>query len=59
MSRKRIWIIEDDGNHCGEVSGSATMLGNKCRGSGTGTAQTGTGTLKLEFKSGQAVPVSL
>ena len=57
MSRKLIWIIEDDGNHCGEVSGSATMLGNKCRGSGTGTAQTGTDTPKLEFNSGQAVPV--
>ena len=52
MSRKRIWIIEDDGNHYGEVSGSATMLGNKCRGSGTGT-----GTPKLEFNSSQAVPV--
>ena len=57
MSRKRIWIIEDDGKHCGEVSGSAMMLGNKCRGSGTGTAQTGTGTPKMEFNSGQAVPV--
>ena len=59
MSRKRIWIIEDDDNRCGEVSGSATMLGNKCKGSGTGTAQTGTGTPKLEFNSGQAVPVPL
>ena len=57
MSRKQIWIIEDDGNHCGEVSGSAMMLGNKCRGSGIGTAQTGTRTPKLEFNSGQAVPV--
>ena len=33
------------------------MLGNKCRGSGTCTAQTGTGTPKLEFNSGQPVPV--
>ena len=57
MSRKRIWIIEVDGNHYGKVSGSATMMGNKCRGSGTGTGQTGTGTPKLEFDSGQAVPV--
>ena len=59
VSKKRIWIIEDDGNHCGEVSGIVTMLGNKCRGSGTCTAQTGTGTPKLEFNSGQAVPVPL
>ena len=35
------------------------MLGNKCRGSGTGTGQTGTGTTKLEFNSGQLVPVPL
>ena len=54
MSRKRIWIIEDDGNRCGEVSGSEMMLGNKCRGSGTVT-----GTPKLEFNSGKAVPVPL
>ena len=47
VSRMRIWIIEDDGNRCGEVLGSATMLGNKCRGSGTGTRETGTGTPKL------------
>ena len=33
------------------------MLGNKCRGSGTGTTQTGTGTPKLEFNSGQGVPI--
>ena len=59
MSRKRIWINEDDGNRCGEVSGSAMMPGNKCRGSGTGTRQTGTGTPNLEFNSGQAVPVPL
>ena len=59
MSRKLIWIIEDDGNHCGEVSRSATMLGNKCRGSSTGTAQTGTSTPKLKFNSGQAVPVPI
>ena len=59
VSRKRIWIIEDDGNFCGEVLGSAKMLGNKCRGSGTGTKQTGTGTLKQEINSGQVVPVPL
>ena len=35
------------------------MLGNKCRGSGTGTGQTGTGTPKLEFNSGQLVSVLL
>ena len=46
VSKKRIWIIEDDSNRCGEVLGSAKMLGNKCRGSGTGTRQTGTGTPK-------------
>ena len=34
-------------------------LGNKCRGSGTTTRQTGTGTPKLEFNSGQVVPVPL
>ena len=33
------------------------MLGNKCRGSGTGTRQTGTGTPKQEINSGQVVPV--
>ena len=58
-SRERIWIIEDDGSLCGEVLGSATMLGNKCRGSGTGTSQIGTGTPKQEFISGQVVPVPL
>ena len=58
-SRERIWIIEDDGSHCGEVLGSEMMLGNKCRGSGTGTRQIGTGTPKQEFNSGQVVPVSL
>ena len=35
------------------------MLGNKCRGSGTGTRQTGTGTPKQNFNSGQVVPVPL
>ena len=41
-----MWIIEDNGNRCGEVLGSAMMLGNKCRGSGTGT-----GTPKHKFNS--------
>ena len=58
-SRKRIWIIEDDGNRCGEVLGSAKMLGNKGRGSGIGTKQSGTGTPKKEINSGQVVPISL
>ena len=35
------------------------MLGNKCKGSGIGTAQTDTGTPKLEFNRGQAVKVPL
>ena len=59
MTKKRIWIIEDDGNRCGEVLGSAKILGSKCRGSGTGTRQTDTGTPKQEFNSGQVVPVPL
>ena len=59
MSRERIWIVGDDGNRCGEVLGSAMMLGNKCRGSGTGTRQIGTGTPKKNFNSGQVVPVPL
>ena len=59
MSRKLIWIIEDDDSRCGEVLGSAMMLGNKCRGSGTGTRQNGTGTSKQEINSGQVVPVPL
>ena len=58
-SRERILIIEDDGSCCGEVLGSAMMLGNKCRGSGTRTRQIGTGTPKQEFNSGQVVPVPL
>ena len=58
-SRERIWIIKDDGSCCGEVLGSAMMLGNKCRGSGTGTRKIGTGTPKQEFNSGQVVPVPL
>ena len=33
------------------------MLGNKCRGSGTGTGKIGTGTSEQEINSGQAVPV--
>ena len=59
MSRERIWIIEDDDIRCGEVLGSAMMLGNKCRDSGTGTRQTSTGTPKQEINSGQVVPVPL
>ena len=59
VSRERIWIIGDDGNRYGEVLGSAMMLGNKCRGSGTGTRQTGTSTPKQNFNSGQLVPVPL
>ena len=66
VSRERIWIIQDDGNRCGEVLGSTKMLGNKCRGSGTGTRQTGTGTRqtdtgtpKQKINSGQVVPVPL
>ena len=35
------------------------MLGIKCRSSGTGTRQTGTGTPKQEINSGQLVPVPL
>ena len=58
-SRERIWIIEDDGSRCGEVLGSAMMLGNKCRGSGIGTKQIGNDTPKQEFNSGQVVPVPL
>ena len=58
-SKERIWIIEDDGSRCGEVLGSAMMLGNKCRGIGTVTRQIGTGTPKQEFNSGQVVPVPL
>ena len=59
VSRKQIWIIEDDGNCCGKVLRSAKMLGNKCRGSGTGTTLTGTGTPKQEINSGQLVLVPL
>ena len=61
MSRERIWIIEDDGNRCGEVLGSVMILGNKCTGSGsgTGTRQTGTGTPKQKFNSSQVVSVPL
>ena len=59
MTRKKIWIIEDDGSHCGEFLGSAMMLGIKCKGSGTGTRQTGTGTPKQEIDSGQPVPIPL
>ena len=52
MSRERIWIVGDDGNRCGEILGSAMMLGNKCRGSGTSTP-------KQNFNSGQVVSVPL
>ena len=58
-SRERIWIIEDDGNRCGEVLGSVKMLGSKCRGSGTGTTLTDTGTPKQEINSIQPVPIPL
>ena len=33
------------------------MLGNKCKGSGIGTRQTGTSTSKQEINSGQVVPI--
>ena len=33
------------------------VLGNNCRGSGTGTMQTGTGTPKQKFTSSHLVPV--
>ena len=52
-------IIEDDGSRCGEVLGSAMMLGNKCRGSGTSTRQIDTGTPKQKFNSSQVVLVPL
>ena len=35
------------------------MLGSKCRGSGTGSTLTGTGTAKQEINSGQPVSVPL
>ena len=57
MSRERIWIIADDGNRCGEVLGSAMMLGNNCKSSGTGTTLTGTGTPKHKLTRSQVVPV--
>ena len=59
MSRERIWIISDDGSRCGEVLGSAMMLGNNCKGSGTGTRQTGTGTPKQKFTKSQVVSIPL
>ena len=49
----------DDGSRYGEVLGSAMMLGNNCKGSGTGTTLTGTGTLKQKFNRSQVVPVPL
>ena len=52
-----MWIIEDDGSRCCEVLGSAMVLGNIFRGSGTGTRQTGTGTPKQKITSGLLVPV--
>ena len=54
-----MWIIADDGSRCCEVLRSAMVLGNNCRGSGTGTRQTGTGTPKQKFTSSQVVPVPL
>ena len=59
MSRERIWIIADDDSRCGEVLGSAMMLGNNFKGSGTGTRQTSTGTPKHKFTRSQVVPVPL
>ena len=56
---KKIWIVEDDRNCCGEASGVAKMFGNKCRCSGTGTTLIGTGTPEQEINSVQAVPVPL
>ena len=50
-----MWIIADDGSRCCEVLGSAMVLGNNCRGSGTGTQETGTP--KPEITSSQVVPV--
>ena len=54
-----MWIIADDGSRCCEVLGSAMVLGNICRGNGTGTRQTGTGTPKQEITSNQVVPVPI
>ena len=44
MSRELIKIIAVDGSRCREVPGNATVRGNICRGSGTGTTYNGTGT---------------
>ena len=52
-----MWIIADDGSRCCEALGSAMVLGNICRGSGTGTMQTGTDTPKQEITGSQVVPV--
>ena len=54
-----MWIIADDGSRCCEVLGSAMVLGNNCRDSGTGTRQTGIGTPKQKFTSSQVVPIPL
>ena len=54
-----MWIIADDGSRCCEVLGSAMVLGNKCRGSGTGSTLTGTGTPRQKFTSSQVVLVPL
>ena len=59
MSRERIWIIADDGNHCCEVLGSVMMLGNICKGSGIGTTLTNTDTPKQKFTRSQVVLVPL
>ena len=59
MSRERIWIIADDGSRCCEVLGSEMMLGNNCKGSGTSTTLTGTGTPKQKFTRNQVVPIPL
>ena len=54
MTRKRIWIIEDDRNRCGEASIVAKMLEDDTTLTGIGT-----GTPEQEINSGQAVPVPL
>ena len=54
-----MWIIADDGSRYCEVLGSAMVLGNIYRGSGTGTTLTGTGKPKKKITSGLLVPVPL
>ena len=52
-----MWIIADDGSRCCEVLGSPMVLEIICRGNGTGTRQTGTGTPNQEITSSQVVSV--